>query len=198
MASSKSPVDMRAKNANATPSQKGKQTMRKLTFLIPAAATALALSACSQAPDAKSDETAATTEATPDPDAVEAVDSQSSVLNASVATEEELAGVDGISPELAASIVAGQPYASVTDFNAKLMETLSEDEAKAVLVKVFVPVNLNSATPDEIRLIPGMTDKMVHEFEEYRPYADMGVFDREIGKYVDAEEVARFRQYVTL
>ena len=51
---------------------------------------------------------------------------------------------------------------------------------------------------EEIRLIPGMTDKMVHEFEEYRPYADMGVFDREIGKYVDEAEVARFRNYVTL
>ena len=75
---------------------------------------------------------------------------------------------------------------------------LSAEEAAAVLTSVFVPVNLNSGTEEEIRLIPGMTDKMVHEFEEYRPYADMGVFDREIGKYVDEEEVARFRQYVTL
>jgi hypothetical protein len=43
-----------------------------------------------------------------------------------------------------------------------------------------------------------MTDKMEHEFEEYRPYADMNEFDREIGKYVDEAEVARFRNYVTL
>jgi len=172
--------------------------MRKITFLIPVAASALALAACSDASETTTDETAATDTATPDPDAIEAVDSESSVLNASVATEDELAAVDGISPELAASIVAGQPYASVTDFNAKLMETLSEDEAKAVLVNVFVPINLNTASEEEIRLVPGMTDKMVHEFEEYRPYADMGVFDREIGKYVDEAEVARFRQYVTL
>ena len=44
----------------------------------------------------------------------------------------------------------------------------------------------------------GMTDKMVGEFLEYRPYEDMAEFDREIGKYVDAAEVARFRTYVTL
>ena len=86
----------------------------------------------------------------------------------------------------------------MTDLNAKLLETLSQDEAANVLVNVFVPVNLNTGTEEEIRLIPGMTDKMVHEFEEYRPYADMGVFDREIGKYVDEAEVARFRNYVTL
>ncbi len=86
----------------------------------------------------------------------------------------------------------------MTDLNTKLLETLSAEEAADVLVNVFVPVNLNTGSEEEIRLIPGMTDKMVHEFEEYRPYADMGVFDREIGKYVDEAEVARFRNYVTL
>ena len=171
--------------------------MRTLKFLVPVAASALALAACSEAPEATTDETAATDTATPDADAVESPDAASTVLNANDATESELAAVDGVSPELAAAIV-GQPYASVTDLDAKLKETLSEDEAKAVLVNVFVPINLNSASEEEIRLVPGMTDKMVHEFEEYRPYADMGVFDREIGKYVDEAEVARFRQYVTL
>ena len=120
------------------------------------------------------------------------------MLDANTATAEQLAALDGVSDELAAAIVAGQPYASVTDLNAALLETLGEDEAAQVLVDVFVPVNLNSGTEEEIRLIPGMTDKMVHEFEEYRPYADMGVFDREIGKYVDEAEVERFKNYVTL
>ena len=172
--------------------------MRTLKFLIPVAASALALAACSEAPEATTDETAATDNATPDADAVESPDAASTVLNANDATESELAAVDGVSPELAAAIVAGQPYASVTDLNTKLLETLSAEEAADVLVNVFVPVNLNTGSEEEIRLIPGMTDKMVHEFEEYRPYADMGVFDREIGKYVDEAEVARFRNYVTL
>jgi len=47
-------------------------------------------------------------------------------------------------------------------------------------------------------LIPGMSGRMVGEFLEYRPYKDMNEFDREIGKYVDEAEVARFRSYVTL
>ena len=137
------------------------------------------------------DETAAT-------DTVEAEAETASVLDASTATAEQLAGIEGVSDELAAAIVAGQPYADVTAFNAKLLETLSAEEAATVLETVFVPVNLNEATEEQIRLIPGMTDKMVHEFEEYRPYEDMGEFNREIGKYVDEAEVARFRNYVTL
>ncbi len=43
-----------------------------------------------------------------------------------------------------------------------------------------------------------MTSKMVHEFEEYRPYSSMEQFRREIGKYVDDDEVARLESYVTL
>ena len=37
---------------------------------------------------------------------------------------------------------------------------------------------------------------MVHEFEEYRPYTSIEQFQREIGKYVDEDEVARLERYV--
>ncbi len=37
---------------------------------------------------------------------------------------------------------------------------------------------------------------MLHEFEEYRPYEAMSKFRREIGKYVDANEVERLARYV--
>ncbi len=169
--------------------------MRKLVLAAALSGTMLTLAACSGAADETKNE--AHTAHLNNKKKNEAAET-ASVLHANTATAEQLAGTEGVSEELAAAIVAGQPYASVTDLNAKLLETLSAEEAAAVLTSVFVPVNLNSGTEEEIRLIPGMTDKMVHEFEEYRPYADMGVFDREIGKYVDEAEVERFKNYVTL
>jgi DNA uptake protein ComE-like DNA-binding protein len=159
------------------------------------AGTALTLTACSQEADE-----AATAEA----DATDAADSVADVaesavrLDANTADEAQLSGLEGASPEIASTIVAGRPYGSVVDLHAKLRETLSEEAAQAVLVNVFVPVNLNTASREEIELIPGMTDRMVGEFLEYRPYEDMAEFDREIGKYVDEAEVARLRSYVTL
>ncbi|WP_247713655.1 helix-hairpin-helix domain-containing protein [Qipengyuania sphaerica] len=166
--------------------------MRKFAFTA-LAASAIALAACSGAAGETADET--TTEVT-----TEAADESAAagVIDASTATADELAAMEGMTEELAAAIVAGQPYESASAFNAVLMETLSEEQAAAVREKLFVPVNLNTASEADIKLIPGMTPKMEHEFMEYRPYADMDEFDREIGKYVDAEEVARFRQYVTL
>ena len=37
---------------------------------------------------------------------------------------------------------------------------------------------------------------MLHEFEEYRPYRAMAEFRREIGKYVDDDELERLARYV--
>lgn len=57
-------------------------------------------------------------------------------------------------------------------------------------------VNLNSATKAQLETIPGMTPKMVHEFEEYRPYVSIAQFRKEIGKYVSAEQVASWEPFV--
>jgi DNA uptake protein ComE-like DNA-binding protein len=63
---------------------------------------------------------------------------------------------------------------------------------------VFVPINLNTASDADILTIPGVGQRMLHEFKEYRPYDNIGKFRREIGKYVDKNEVARLERYVTI
>ena len=168
--------------------------MRKLILSSALASTALALSAC-QDVDVADDISDEIEENRID---VEEMAEPAGVMDASTATADDLAGIAQIDEDLAAAIVEGQPYASITDLNAVLTSTLSEEDAAAVREVLFVPVNLNSATREELALIPGIDDRMIHEFEEYVPYDDMDEFDREIGKYVDADEVARYRQYVTL
>lgn len=169
--------------------------MRKIVLAAAVTGASMALAACSQGAEDSSEPAA---EASAEAPATEATPEATAVIDANTATAAQLTGANGVSPELAEVIVAGQPYATVVALEAKLRETLSEEEAAAVLENLFVPVNLNSASEEEIKLIPGMTDRMVHEFLEYRPYEDMAEFDREIGKYVDEAEVARFRRYVTL
>jgi DNA uptake protein ComE-like DNA-binding protein len=119
-------------------------------------------------------------------------------LNPNTATAEELAVVPGLDRTLAAAIQEQRPFPSILEFDALVRKTLSEEAAKRLYERVFVPVNLNTGTEEQIKLIPGMTSRMVHEFLEYRPYADIETFNREIGKYVDEAEVARLRSYVTL
>ncbi len=63
---------------------------------------------------------------------------------------------------------------------------------------VFVPINLNTASDEAILSIPGVGARMLREFKEYRPYVAIEQFRREIGKYVDEDEVARLERYVTI
>lgn len=57
-------------------------------------------------------------------------------------------------------------------------------------------INLNTASSEDFMEIPNMGERMVHEFEEYRPYVSIQQFRREIGKYVDEGQVAEYEQYV--
>jgi hypothetical protein len=58
---------------------------------------------------------------------------------------------------------------------------------------------LNTATDDEINSIPAANPRQVlREFKEYRPYADIEKFRREMSKYWDAKEVKRLERYVTV
>ncbi|MGB3167081.1 MAG: hypothetical protein WBA68_09945 [Alteraurantiacibacter sp.] len=169
--------------------------MRNLILTAALAGTAFTLAACSQEADEPVVENETMGEAVDD---MAAENDSVAVLDASTATEGELAAIDGVSPELATAIVGGQPYANIIDLNTVLMRMVSEEEAAAIRERVFVPVNLNNTTSEELALIPGIDDRMIHEFEEYVPYEDMAEFDREMGKYIEADEIARYRQYVTL
>ena len=69
---------------------------------------------------------------------------------------------------------------------------VSESETTTAATKL----NLNTALEAEFLTIPGMGDRMVREFFEYRPYVSIAQFRREIGKYVNDEQVAAYEQYV--
>ncbi len=118
------------------------------------------------------------------------------VLNPNIATAEELSDLSHISSSLAEEIIDNRPFLTMENFDNLLSESLDEDQRADLSVHLFVPINLNAASEDEIMLVPGMGKRMQHEFEEYRPYSNLVQFRREIGKYVDDDEVARFEQYV--
>jgi len=120
------------------------------------------------------------------------------LLNPNSASPEELASIDGLDESAIALILDERPYAGIIDFDEALSETLNVEQRAKIYADLFLPIDLNTATRDEIMTIPGMDRRMAHEFEEYRPYSSMEQFRREIGKYVDEQEVARLEKYVTL
>ena len=124
------------------------------------------------------------------------VTAQNALINANSATEAQIASVPGLAP-LAAAIIAKRPYANPTALDAVLAEgKIALDQRKLIYTRFWAPLNLNTATLEDIMLIPGMSARMADEFREYRPYKSIGQFRYEIGKYVSKADVARLEQYV--
>lgn len=120
------------------------------------------------------------------------------VLNANTASAEELAALPHMDEVLAEMIVENRPFPTIGILDDILSADLDEDQLEELYAVLFIPINLNTALESDILLIPGVGSRMAHEFEEYRPYTSIEQFRREMGKYVDEEEVARLEQYVTL
>jgi DNA uptake protein ComE-like DNA-binding protein len=118
------------------------------------------------------------------------------VLNPNVAGKALLSGVAHLNAALVDAIVGQRPFADTRELDALLSPILSQAQRQQVYAQLFVPINLNTASEEEMLLIPGLSPRMAHEFEEYRPYTSLVQFRREIGKYVDETEVARLEQFV--
>jgi len=120
------------------------------------------------------------------------------MLDANTDTEAQLDSLPNMSDALVAAVISNRPYVTIGELNKILSASLDEEQREALYGALFVPIKLNSAADSDMLLIPGVGKRMAHEFEEYRPYTNIEQFRREIGKYVDAAEVARLEQYVTL
>jgi len=118
------------------------------------------------------------------------------MIEPNVADEKELAKLPHLNPQLAKGIVERRPFANMLELHKFLSSSLDSKQLNELYSKMFIQINLNTAPRDEIMLIPGMGNRMVREFLEYRPYTAMAQFRKEIGKYVDEKEVARLEQYV--
>jgi DNA uptake protein ComE-like DNA-binding protein len=76
--------------------------------------------------------------------------------------------------------------------------TTTATSSTAASGAAIVPININTATDAEILKIPGVGQRMLHEFKEYRPWTSIAQVRREIGKYVDKAEVARLEKYIVI
>jgi DNA uptake protein ComE-like DNA-binding protein len=119
------------------------------------------------------------------------------LLDPNMATESELAQIPQMTPAIVKGLIERRPFKSVVDLNKVLLEQkLTADQAKEFYRKAFVPINLNTGSPEEFLLIPGVGSRMAKEFAEYRPWKTWTQFDKEIGKYVGQQETDRLKQYV--
>lgn len=136
--------------------------------------------------------------ATDSPSVSAAPDAAGGLLDPESATRDQLTAIPGIDAALADSLIAARPFTDMTEVDSILATRLDEAQREEVYRRLWKRIDLNTASDEEILLIPGLGERMLGEFKEYRPYRAIEQFRREIGKYVDEEEVARLERYVEI
>ena len=119
-------------------------------------------------------------------------------VNLNTASDAEILLIPNLGSRVLDELKASRPYRALAQFRRELGKSVTEQELTELEQYVFVPLNLNTASDADILTIPGLGNRMLGEFKEYRPYRSMAQFRREIGKYVNDKEVARLERYVTL
>jgi len=119
-------------------------------------------------------------------------------VNLNTGTKDEIMLIPGAGARMVREFAEYRPWKTWGQFDKEIGKYVGQPETDRLKQYVFIPVNLNTATDDQILSIPGAGARMVREFKEYRPWKTKAQFDKEIGKYVGAKETERLWRYVVI
>jgi DNA uptake protein ComE-like DNA-binding protein len=119
-------------------------------------------------------------------------------VNLNTASEEEIRLIPRAGRRMAHEFEEYRPWRSFAQFDKEIGKYVDTAEVNRLKRYTFIPVKLNTASDDELRSIPGVGNRMLHELKEYRPWKSQEQFAKEIGKYVGPQEVARLWRYVVI
>ena len=121
-------------------------------------------------------------------------------LNLNTATGPEILLVPRIGKNMVREFAEYRPWKTWAQFDKEIGKYVKNNPGELDRLKkyVFIPINLNTATDEMFLTIPGVGANMVREFKEYRPWKTQAQFEKEIGKYVNAKEVARLWRFMVI
>jgi DNA uptake protein ComE-like DNA-binding protein len=119
-------------------------------------------------------------------------------INLNTATRDEILLVPGAGTRMVREFAEYRPWKSWAQFDKEIGKYVGAEATAKLAQYAFIPVNLNTATDQDILSIPGAGPRMVREFKEYRPWKSWAQFDKEISKYVGQKETDRLKRYVVI
>ena len=119
-------------------------------------------------------------------------------VNLNTGTREEIMLIPNAGTRMVREFAEYRPWTSWAQFDKEIGKYVQAEGVAKLKPYVFIPVDLNKATDEDILSIPGAGNRMVREFKEYRPWTSKAQFDKEIGKYVKEKETERLWRFVVI
>ena len=85
-------------------------------------------------------------------------------INLNTATREAILSIPSVGDRLAREFEEYRPYKAIAQFRRELGKYVSDAEVARMEQYVFVPLNLNTATPEDLLTIPGVGNRLLREF----------------------------------
>jgi DNA uptake protein ComE-like DNA-binding protein len=127
-----------------------------------------------------------------------AQDAMTARVNINTATKEEMLTIPGVGPKLIDEFMEYHPFTSKEHFETELGKYLGADELTALEQHITLGlVDINTATPEELMTVSGIGEKIADEIQEYRPFTSWAMFEEELGKYLEPQDVANLEFLVT-
>jgi DNA uptake protein ComE-like DNA-binding protein len=113
------------------------------------------------------------------------------------ASLDELKLIPGISDSAPREITARRPWKTLGQFYQEMTKSATSAMADRWLQYVFIQMNPNTASDQDLATIPGSGAKAVAEITAHRPYSSKQQFETEVGKGLGAAEAARISRFFT-
>jgi len=119
-------------------------------------------------------------------------------VNLNTGTRDEFLLIPGAGKRMSSEFAEYRPWTGWAQFDKEIGKYVGQQETDRFKQYMFIPLNLNTASDADLLTIPGVGQRMVREFKEYRPWKTKEQFVKEIGKYVGPQETARLWRYVVI
>ena len=121
---------------------------------------------------------------------------QQGLVDPNVTADSVLAVLPHMSAPVAQALREGRPVLGPVPMDAILAtKGLSKAQRTELYAKMFVHVDVNRGTDEEIMLIPGMDAKKLAAVKSKRPWKAFADFQAEVTKASSAAEATRLEQY---
>lgn len=124
--------------------------------------------------------------------------SERGFLDPNLATAAALTALPGMSDSVALAVIRGRPYGGMLALDRVLARHMTTAWRDSIYTRLWIPLDLNTASSDEIALIPGVDARLRQELEQYRPYEGVEEFRRHMGTQLGPEETVRLERYIIL
>lgn len=118
------------------------------------------------------------------------------LLDVNEATEEQLRGVPGVTPEIHKLIKNTRPFLDMVELNDELERLgLSKSERRELYTHVFMVIDINNGVIEDLEFVPNLSKSQAFAIENGRPYKNRDALKKVIEKVSKPEAVDRLMPY---